>query len=86
MEVSLLNDDSVSRSCEATIIYDSRSNAFYIIPGDSGSLGYIDGAALLERASLKGMEEIEFGNSGKNKYLFVPLCGERFQWSMYSTD
>lgn len=84
MEVSLLNDDSVSRSCEATIIYDSRANAFHMIPGDSGSLCYLNNEGLYERALLKGMEEIEFGNSGLNKYIFVPLCGESFQWSAYS--
>lgn len=85
MEISLLNDDSVSRSCEATIIYDSRSNAFHIIPGESASLGYVNNEPLYERVKLKGMEEIEFGDSGKNKYVFVPLCGENFQWSAYST-
>lgn len=85
MEISLLNDDSVSRSCEATIIYDSRANIFHIIPGDSGSLCYLNNEGLYERALLKGMEEIEFGNSGLNKYIFVPLCGENFQWSNYST-
>lgn len=85
MEVSLLNDDSVSRSCEAMIVYDSRSNAFHILPGESGSLGYVDNEPLYERMMLKGMEEIEFGNSGRNKYIFVPLCSDSFQWSSYST-
>lgn len=87
MEISLLNDDSVSRSCEATIIYDSRANTFNIVPGDSGNLCYLNNSneGLYERAALKGMEEIEFGNSGLNKYIFVPLCGETFQWSTYST-
>lgn len=82
-DVRLLNDESVSRTCVAEIIFDTRANEFSIIPGNSDSLCYINGAALHERKILTGYEQIELGDSEKNMFVFIPLCGERFNWNSY---
>lgn len=81
MDVKLLNDDSVSRSSAAVIIFDAKTGQFFIIPGDSDSLCYVNDAAVYERRELTGYEQIEFGDAGMNQYVFVPFCGERFSWS-----
>lgn len=86
MDIKLLNDESVSRTCVGSVVYDTKANDFCILPGESDSLTYVAGSALYERRVLNGFEEIEFGDSGKNKYLFVPLCGEQFQWSNYTDE
>lgn len=86
MDVKLLNDSSVSRQCVAQIIYDPRGNKYYISPGDSSSLCYLNGEYIDERSVLTEMDEIEFGDAGLNKYVFMPLCGERFVWSNYSKE
>lgn len=85
-DIKLLNDESVSRTCVGSVVYDAKANDFSILPGESDSLTYIEGSALYERRVLKGFEEIEFGDSGKNKYIFVPLCGEKFQWNSYTDE
>nr|WP_051527177.1 FHA domain-containing protein [[Eubacterium] cellulosolvens] len=85
MDVKLLQDQSVSRKEVASIVFDSRSRQFSILPGtQSGDLIYLDGNALYERQSLKGYEKIEFGDSNLNMYLFVPFCGENFSWEDYT--
>lgn len=83
LDVQLLRDDSVSRSAVVKIIYDAKGDEFNALPGDSSSLCYINGQALYSRVLLAGFEEIELGDEEKNKFVFVPLCGERFQWSRY---
>ena len=83
MDVQLMNDNSVSRTCVCTVIFDSRSEVFSLMPGESDSLVYVNGDAVYERFILNGYEEIEMGDSGKNKFVFVPLCGGRFRWNNY---
>lgn len=85
MDVKLLNDQSVSRSCQATVIYDTKAGDFSIVSGESDSLCYVNGKALYERVVLSGYEEIEFGDSEKNQFVFIPLCGEHFKWSSYES-
>ena len=82
MDIKLLNDDSVSRSSVAVIIFEPKSRGFSIISGESDSLCYIDGKPLYDndRCELHGYEEIEFGDQELNKFVFVPFCGERFHW------
>ena len=82
-DIRLLNDESVSRSCVAAIVFDTKMGAFSIIPGDSDSLCYVNGEALYERKSLVGYEQIELGDSERNMFVFVPLCGEQFSWNSY---
>lgn len=83
MDVKLLKDESVSRESVAIIVFDSKSLEFSILPGDSDSLCYVNDEALYERRILRGYEEIEFGDSGMNKYIFIPLCGDKFNWDSY---
>ncbi len=78
-----LEEESVSRAAGAVIVFDSKSKEFSILPGESDSLCYVDGSAVYERRILKGFEELEFGDSELNKYVFYPLCGENFEWNKY---
>lgn len=82
-DIRLLNDDSVSRSCVASIVFDTKAVSFSIMPGESDSLCYVNGEALYERRPLTGYEQIELGDSERNMFVFVPLCGERFTWLSY---
>ena len=82
-DVRLLNDESVSRSCVAAIMFDAKASTFSIISGDSDSLCYVNGEALYERKVLVGYEQIELGDSERNMFVFVPLCGEQFSWISY---
>ena len=45
-DIRLLNDESVSRSSVAAIIFDTKEATFSIVPGDSDSHCYLDGEAL----------------------------------------
>lgn len=83
MNVRLMDDDSVSRTCVAEIVFDTKACVFSILPGQSESLCYVNGSALYSRLVLQGYEEMEFGDTGRNKFIFLPLCGDKFQWTTY---
>lgn len=86
MDVALLRDNSVSRSVAMKLAYDSRANEFNALPGESGEICYVSGNAMYERVKLSGYEEIEFGDTGLNKFVFVPLCGAQFRWENYTAN
>lgn len=83
MDIKLLNDETISRKCVASLIFDTKNRVFSLIPGESDSLCYVNSEALYERIILNGYEEIEFGDADKNKFVFIPLCSDRFDWSLY---
>lgn len=80
MDVKLLREATVSRTVQASIIYDSKERVFSIVPGESNGLCYVNGSALYERVVLQSYDEIQFGDTEENKYLFVAFCGEKFNW------
>lgn len=86
MDIKLLNDQSVSRTCLAIIVFDTKAGDFSVLPGESDSLCYVNGQAVYGRVVLQGNERIELGDSEKNQFLFIPLCGENFKWSEYTLN
>ena len=86
MDVKLMNDESVSRTCVAVVVYDPRTEEFSVLSGESDSLCYLNGSAVYGRELLHSFDCLEFGDSGLNQYLFVPLCGERFRWKPIQTE
>ncbi len=77
MDICIAGDDQVSKDTHATLIYDPRSNSFRIAPGDSHGITYLNNESVDTPMSLKPYDLIEIGVT---KLLFVPFCGEAFQW------
>ena len=86
MDIRLLNDDSVSRECVATIVFDGKSGSYSITAGEGNSLAYVNDEVLLDKKDLHGWEKIELGDSGKNRFIFIPLCDDRFSWGDYEEE
>ena len=84
-EVALLKENSVSRKSVLEIVYDSRANEFNALLGESRNECRINNKLLYsnDRIQLHGYEEIEFGDTEDNLYVFVPMCGEHFTWGKY---
>lgn len=78
--VNINMDKSVSREKHSLIIYDPKNRDFYIQPGDSSGLTYVNGDLVLQPTKLEKKAEIEVGNT---KLLLIPLCGEDFTWEDY---
>lgn len=78
--IVLDKDPSVSREKHALITYEPKHRHFYVKPGDSSGLTYINEEYITETKQIKEKDVIELGNS---KFIFIPLCGENFTWEDY---
>ena len=78
--IVLSRDPSVSREKHALITYEPKHRRFYVKPGDSTGLTYVNDEYISETRMLSARDVIELGNS---RFIFVPLCGEDFSWEDY---
>ena len=70
-------DETISRRGHATVTYDPRGKTFYVQHGGGKNLTYLEDAPVLSPTKLAGFSRIQVGDT---LLLFVPLCGERFDW------
>ena len=78
--VIISKDRSVSRDKHSWIIYEPKSGSFYVQPGESSGLTYVNGEVVLQPTKLEKKSIIEVGNT---QLLLFPLCGEDFSWEEY---
>lgn len=78
MDICIHGDNTISRENHAFISYDSRDKIFYFRPGDGRSIVRYNGKALFNTTEIVPYDIIELGET---KLIFMPLCGERFDWS-----
>ena len=76
-------NDSVSREKHAVITYVPKQKFFLAQPGESRELFYVNDKVVLENVNLNAKDILEIGRS---KFMFVPLCGEKFSWDDYSRN
>lgn len=77
MDICLKGDTTISRENHARIAYDDKHNNFHLIPAESTNNIYLNDEPIYIPTKLGEYDVIEFGDS---KFLFVPLCNERFTW------
>ena len=80
--IVLALDNSVSRDKHAFVTYEPRKRRFFVKPGDSSGLTYVNDEYITESIEVKTMDVIELGSS---KFILMPLCGENFTWEDYIT-
>lgn len=78
MDICIQGDSYISSEKAAVISFDSRKNIFFFSSGDSRNSIYLNGEMLVDSRKLQAYDELEIGMS---KFLFVPFCGERFDWN-----
>lgn len=74
--VCLKKDVQVSRGKHASIIYEPKKKMFYLGEGEN-TLTYCNEELVCGKQELKPYDAIEIGGG---KYLFVPFCGDSFDW------
>ncbi len=77
MDVALTEDKSVSRESHAILIYEPKAHIYLVQPGESSSLVYRNNELLLTPMKLETYDVITVGEVD---LMFMPLCGERFNW------
>lgn len=75
--IVLSRDSSISREKHALLTYEPKHRKFYVKPGDSSGLTYVNDEYITETRLLVSRDIVEIGSS---KFVFVPLCGDDFTW------
>ena len=75
--IVIQGDDTISRDKHAAIIFEPKHIQFFLKPGDSTGLTYLNGEYLSEQKLLNTGDIIDLGNT---RLIFVPLCWEGFNW------
>lgn len=78
--IVLWKDNSVSREKHAMVIYEPKKRNFYVQPGDSSGLTYLNDEYITESKRLASGDIVELGDC---QFIFIPLCGEKFTWEDY---
>ncbi len=77
MDICIKGDETISRENQAIIIYDASDKSFYFSPAEGRSIVRINGQAIFQTTKLQAYDKVTLG---KTELLFLPLCGERFEW------
>lgn len=75
-----IDDSTISRE-QAIVKFEPRKQKFHLMPVDNGKFMYINGEEVLERVCLEAYMHIEIGE--KVELIFVPFCGDNFNWKDY---
>ena len=78
MDVAITGDATISRENHAVISYNPKKHSYRLAPGTSRGLVYLNDEEVLTPMDLAPYDRIELGES---ELLFIPFCGERFQWT-----
>jgi hypothetical protein len=77
MQICISGDETISRERHAVISFNPKKQSFMVLPGDGRGLVYLNDEEVAMPMELKPHDVIELGQT---KLMFVPFCGERFQW------
>lgn len=78
MDVCIEGDDTISSEKAAILAYDDQQRIFFFAPGQGRNLVRVNGRAVLNTVELQAYDKLTIG---KTTLLFLPLCGERFDWN-----
>ena len=78
MDISIPEDSHISAENSAIIAYDNIERIFYFGPGSGHNIVRINGKPAF---SVGQIEAYDVLTVGMTKLLFVPLCGDRFDWN-----
>lgn len=77
MDISLKDDESVSRDKHAIIVYEPKGNIFLVQPGSARELFYLNDEVVLSAKEIKAYDKLLLG---KTTLLFIPCCSDKFNW------
>lgn len=76
MQISIESDPTITRKNQCAIVYDSRSNTFFLSPEEGNSVT-LNGKYLTSPAEIRRGDLISIG---QGTYEFVPFCREGRVW------
>lgn len=82
-KVVISGDNTVSSSKHLWVTYEPKKREFFVQPGESSGLSYLNGENIMIPQAFKTYDKLEIGSG---EYLLVPLCCENFTWEDYTNN
>ncbi len=79
MDICIRGDQKIGRERHALIAYDQEERVFFFGPADGKSIVRLNGKMVMTPTQINDHDEITIGST---KLLFIPLCGEKFDWNV----
>ncbi|MCB6414394.1 FHA domain-containing protein [Dorea acetigenes] len=79
MDIYIKGDIKISREKHAMVVYDDEERVFFFGPVDGKSVVRVNGKLVTIPVEVHSYDIIKIGTT---KLMFVPLCGERFNWDV----
>lgn len=83
MDVCIRGDETISRESHAIVSYDSVDKIYYFSPGEGRNIVRHNGKAIFRTVELHAYDGVIVGQT---ELLFMPLCGNDFEWSGENAD
>lgn len=77
MDIQVSGDHDIVKRNHAVFLYDTSKRSTLLLQGDTRGLVYLNDEIVYKPMILSPYDIISIG---KSKFLFVPLCGEHFEW------
>lgn len=78
MDICIRGDQKIGRERHAMLAYDQEERVFFFGPADGKSIVRLNGKMVMTPTEMKPHDEITIGAT---KLMFIPLCGEKFDWN-----
>lgn len=78
MDICVRGDKQISREKHAVIAYDDLEKLFFFGPADGRNIVRVNGKTAMAAKELSAYDVLTIGTS---QFIFIPLCGERFDWN-----
>lgn len=78
MDICVRGDMKIGREKHALIAYDQEENVFFFGPADGKSIVRLNGKMVMNPQEINAYDVLTIGTT---KLVFVPFCGERFNWN-----
>ena len=82
-DIHIQGDDQISREKHATVAYYGKNHTYYVGPAEGRNIIELNGEPVFSSTQLGSRDIIKMGTT---KLLFVPLCGEDFNWDQEKTN
>lgn len=77
MDICIQGDNSIGRERHAMIAYDPQEKIYFFGPADGRSIVRRNDKMIMVPTELNAYDVLRIGST---KLMFVPLCGEHFNW------
>lgn len=79
-DIALAKEKTVSRERHASIVFEPTRKQFFIQPGESSGLTYLNNELIMNFKELADRDKIDIGAA---RFMFVQLCSDDFSWDEY---